>query len=98
MKRNLSGDKKVPLKKGVFNGLSKLKSLDLSSNNIEYIEVFIHTPMLSRLRICGIDCKLDENTFSHLKHLNMIEVVESDLNNIALNDTLNFCIINDEEE
>lgn len=89
IKRNLlDDDKKVPLKKGAFNGLGKLKALDLSLNKIEYIEpeVFIHTPMLSHLRICGINCKLDENTFSHLKHL---KVVESDLNNIDLNDTRN---------
>ena len=64
-----------------------LKSLDLSFIDVKYIdpEVFIQTPMLTRLRIVGIDCKLDENTFSHLKHLKTIELDKTKLNFIKSN-------------
>ena len=72
---------------GVLNGLSSLKKLELNSNHIEHIEpeVFIHTPMLCHLRIDGIKCKLNEKTFSHLKCLKTIEIVNSDLNHIDSN-------------
>ena len=87
IKRSLLNHKKVTLKKGVFNGLSSLKTLDLTSNNIKFIdpEVFIHTPMLNHLKIGGINCKLNENTFSHLKNLKTIEMAKSDLNQIDSN-------------
>ena len=87
IKRSLLNHKKVALKKGVFNGLRSLKTLDLTSNNIEYIhpEVFIDTPKLNHLKIGGINCKLNENTFSHLKQLKTIEMAKSDLNHIDLN-------------
>jgi hypothetical protein len=87
IKRSLLNHKKVALQKGVFNGLSSLKSLDLTSNNIEFIdqEVFIHTPNLTHLKIGGINCKLDEKTFCHLKNLKTIEMSKSDLNHIDSN-------------
>ena len=87
IKRSLLNHKKVALKKGVFNGLRSLKTLNLTSNNIEYInpEVFIDTPKLNHLKIGGINCKLNENTFSHLKQLKTIEMAKSDLNHIDLN-------------
>ena len=64
---------------GGFNGLSSLTTLDMTSMDINNLdpEVFIHTPMLTHLRIDGIKCKLDENTFVHLKHLEVIEIAKS---------------------
>lgn len=82
----------VQLKKADFNGLNNLKTLEL--NNIKSIdpEVFIHTPMLSHIKMTGIatGCKLDETLLTHLKHLKTIELSESDLKIVDSNllDTL----------
>ena len=72
---------------GVFYEMNYLKALDLSFIDIEYIdpEVFIQTPMLTHLRIFGINCKLDEKTFSHLKNLKTIELDKSKLDFIDSN-------------
>ena len=87
IKRSEINQNKIKLVEGVFNGLSNLKTLDLSLNNLENIdrEVFIHTTMLTHLKIIGTKFNLDENTFSHLKHLKMIEIDKSDLKHIDSN-------------
>ena len=80
---------------GVFNGLSGLKTLVLNlivdkDNFLIHPEEFNNTPMLTYLKLSGNRCKLDENTFSHLKHLKTIEFDKSELNFIDSNvlDTL----------
>ena len=77
----------------VFKGLSGLKTLYLSlivdMNSLLILpEEFINTPFLTNLKLSG--CTLDENTFSHLKHLKTIEFDKSVQNRIDSNvlDTL----------
>lgn len=82
-------DKKFALNR-TFSRLRNLKTIEVSLKNIEYIdwEVFIHTPKLTHLRFSGINCKLDEKSFTHFKHhknLKTIEIVKSELNFIDSN-------------
>ena len=79
----------------VFKGLSGLKTLYLSliaemNSLLIHPEEFINTSMLTNLKFSGNRCTLDENTFSHLKHLKTIEFDKSELNFIDSNvlDTL----------
>ena len=77
-------DKKFALKR-TFSRLRSLKTIEVSLKNIEYIdwEVFIHTPKLTHLRFSGINCKLDERSFTNFKHhknLKTIEIAKSELN------------------
>ena len=76
--------------KNVFYGLNNLKTLTMSLNFIDSIdpEVFANTPMLTHLDLKddyhfnGNQCKLEENTFKHLKHLEKILLSNSAFNRI----------------
>lgn len=70
--------------KNVFSGLGVLKTLDLSQNDVKYIdpEVFANTPKLAHLNLRRNECKLEERTFCRLKCLEKIEFEQSDLDKI----------------
>lgn len=71
-------------RKDAFQGLESLTTLDLSENIINNInpDVFKKTPMLTHLKLKSNRCKLEANTFCHLKHLNKIELNKDDLKQI----------------
>lgn len=70
--------------KNVFSGLSGLKTLDLSQNDVKFIdpEVFANTPMLAHLNLRRNECKLEKRTFYRLKCLERIELEQCDLDKI----------------
>ena len=71
-------------RKDVFQGLESLTTLDLRQNGVDNIDpdVFKKTPVLTHLKLQWNRCKLETNTFCHLKHLNKIELNEDDLDQI----------------
>lgn len=73
----------------IFYGLNNLKILTMSLNFIDSIdpEVFANTPMLNNLDLREYhfnrnECKLEDNTFKHLKHLEKIVLNNSAFNRI----------------
>ena len=75
----------IEFKKDDFNGLNNLKTLEIKYIKSIDPEVFIHTPILSDLRIIRTNCKLDENLLTHLKRLKKIQLSKSDLNCVDSN-------------
>lgn len=77
----------IRIVKNTLNGLTSLKELCISGNNLEIIdlEVFDSIANLSILEIGYNKLKMDENIFANLKHLKKIRLSKYDLENINKN-------------